>query len=68
MFQQPTSTTQQQPPEQGVNVPAPPAQLHAAVQDTLRPSITQDVVTTNYRYANTYLRACIDQEDIICIE
>ena len=38
--------------------------LQQAVHDTLRTSVTREVVAANYRHSNTFLAACVRREDI----
>ena len=39
-------------------------QLRAAVHDTLQPSISREVVYSNYLHSNTYLMSCLQGNDI----
>ena len=39
--------------------------LRTAVDETLDTSITRELVATNYQHSNTYLIACIQEQDII---
>lgn len=39
-------------------------QLHTAINDTLEPSVTREVVTANYHHSNGYLMACLQEQDI----
>ena len=39
--------------------------LRAAVTDTLDPSLTREVVTANYRHSNSFLVACLQEQDIM---